>query len=573
VVLCAASDYEALKVHQSWRVLADRLAEARLPTLRFDYPGSGNSLDDGASFEAKLASIRHATRFLMEKAGVSSVTLIGLRLGAALALETAVGQSAVDCIVLVRPVVRGKAYFLEQKALARILAKQKYSGIICESEDGRIEIEGFTLDRDEADAITKIDLLSHYELMARRILIACEPKTSQYNALEARLIELGGLVSKLELSEVAAWVPSAIPTPPPLVDIDSIIEWVREGSHPRQAHSVVSNSMETETFVEIGVQFGETEALRGVLCRPKTKAKGYEREAVLFLNAGGNYHIGPGRTTVEYARHLASQGVASLRMDCVGIGDSAWRIEGPLAAIHHEERVVDVSRAIDELERAGLDNVSVAGLCSGAFLAFRSALKDPRVKRVILADPHFWLPLSKEQLADPTQGIYAQAPSTYLKKTVNLKTWQRMLRGKIRVRPVISFGRQTVERMAKILLQFSWGQTQFSKYGDQRSELERELANLGARGCQTLLVFSGSDPMGGALAREIFATHMGTVDMMRLPKGFTIETVEGADHSFVNRKARREFRRLLTEFVIDLDGSLRADVQAPSKNPSLEAAE
>jgi hypothetical protein len=118
--------------------------------------------------------------------------------------------------------------------------------------------------------------------------------------------------------------------------------------------------------------------------------------------------------------------------------------------------------------------------------------------------------------------------------------------------------------MGKILLQFSWGRTQFSKYGDQRSELERELANLGARGCQTLLVFSdGNDPMGGALAREIFATHMGTVDMMRLPKGFTIETVEGADHSFVNRKARYQFRRLLTEFVIE----------RRSKNPSLEAAE
>jgi hypothetical protein len=117
--------------------------------------------------------------------------------------------------------------------------------------------------------------------------------------------------------------------------------------------------------------------------------------------------------------------------------------------------------------------------------------------------------------------------------------------------------------MGKILSQFSWGRTHFSKNGDQRSELDRELANLGARGCQTLLVFSGSDPMGGALARKIFATQMGTVDMMRLPKGFTIETIEGADHSFVNRKARCQFRRLLTEFVIDLDGldgSLRADV-------------
>jgi len=41
VVMCAAMGYEALCAHQSWRVLADGLAAAGLPTLRFDYPGGG----------------------------------------------------------------------------------------------------------------------------------------------------------------------------------------------------------------------------------------------------------------------------------------------------------------------------------------------------------------------------------------------------------------------------------------------------------------------------------------------------------------------------------------------------
>ena len=43
VVLCGSWEYEALATHQSWRVLADRLAEAGLSTLRFDYLGAGDS--------------------------------------------------------------------------------------------------------------------------------------------------------------------------------------------------------------------------------------------------------------------------------------------------------------------------------------------------------------------------------------------------------------------------------------------------------------------------------------------------------------------------------------------------
>ncbi len=546
-ILCDAWDYEALKIHQSWRVLADRLADAGVPTLRFDYRGCGNSLDNTGtlgSLESKRASIRHAVRFLQENAGVSSVTLIGLRLGAALALETAVGQSAVDRIVLVRPIVRGKVYSAEMKAQAKILAAQKSPGLIRESEDDSIEIEGFTLDRDELDAIAKIDLLSISELMAPRILIAGEAGARQYDALVARLTELGGLVSKLQLSEVAAWAPSAIPTPPPVADIDSIIEWVREGSQSRQAHSIVSGAIETETFVETGIQFRETDTLRGILCRPKTGDKSYEREVVLFINSGANHHIGPGRTTVEHARYLASKGIASLRMDCAGIGDSAWWTEGPLAAIHRDERVVDVSRALDELECAGLDKVSVIGSCSGAFLAFRSALKDPRVKRLIIVDPRFWFPLSKEQLADPSHGIYIQAPSTYLKKGFSLESWRRLSRGKIRIAPLISFGRRILKQKSKKLLaQFSWD-------GGQRPELERKLADLGERGCRTLLVFSGA-PTGGGLSREIFAVHMGSADLTPLPKGLTIVTLEGSDHALVGRKARYQFQQLITKFVID----------------------
>jgi len=76
VVICPGGDYEALSIHQTFRVLADRIAAAGLPTLRFDYPGTGDSLDrNGANPGAavRVAAIRSAIRFMIDQAGVSEV--------------------------------------------------------------------------------------------------------------------------------------------------------------------------------------------------------------------------------------------------------------------------------------------------------------------------------------------------------------------------------------------------------------------------------------------------------------------------------------------------------------------
>jgi pimeloyl-ACP methyl ester carboxylesterase len=404
VVLCAASGYEALGTHQSWRVLADRLAAGGAPTLRFDYPGCGDSLGDGGgpgATEASISSIRQAAEFLREHTGVSEVALIGLRLGAAFALEAALADNAVDGLALVTPVLRGKSFLLEQKALAKVIAARGGANTIEDFSADRISIEGFEFDRDAIDAIMKIDLQSVARPPTRRILIVGEPGSGRYDAFAERLKSLGCAVARSQLSEVGAGRPSTIPTPAPLEDIQSIVDWAREGAREGQARAIVATRrIETEHFVESVLRFGEADRLVGVLCRPRTKTKARGRSAMILLNTGANHHIGSGRTMVEHARFLAGEGHATLRMDCLGIGDSDWLPEGPLAVIHHEERSADVSRAIDALEAAGFDDISAAGVCSGAFLAFRSALKDARIRRLLLVNPQFWLPLSSEQLAD-----------------------------------------------------------------------------------------------------------------------------------------------------------------------------
>lgn len=541
VVLCAASGYEALGTHQSWRVLADHLAVGGLPTLRFDYPGCGDSLGESGgpgATEASISSIRQAAEFLREQTGVSEVALIGLRLGAAFALEAALADNAAYSLALVTPVLRGKSFLLEQRALAKVIAARGGANTVEDFSADRISIEGFEFDRDAMDAIMKIDLQSVARPPARRILIVGEPGSGRYDAFAERLESLGCSVARSQLFEVGAWRPSTIPTPAPLEDIQSIVDWTRDGAREKQAGAVVAaRGIETDSFVETVLRFGEAERLVGVLCHPTTETKERGRPAMILLNTGANHHIGSGRTMVEHARFLAGQGHATLRMDCLGIGDSDWLPEGPLAVIHHEERAVDVSQAIDALEAAGFGDISAAGVCSGAFLAFRAALKDVRIKRLLLVNPQFWLPLSAERLADARQGTFGST-STYLAKALSIDAWRRVLEGQVDRGALLSILREIVARGKKALI------SRFQKLSAPRTRLESELSALGERGCQTLLVLGASDS-----AREIFAEHMAAANMASLPKGLEVEIIQGVDHVFATRDARGVFRRLMASVM------------------------
>ena len=353
VVLCASWEYEALATHQSLRVLADGLAAAGLPTLRFDYFGSGDSLGESAApgaFESSIASIRCAIDALRRLTGVERVALVGHRLGAAFALLAA-RAGDIDRAVLIRPLARGKLYIAEQRALAKIVALREGAHIARNLEPGAIEVEGFRLSAEAVEKIAAIDFTRDEGPVPRRVLIAGEAGSQTYVALGAKLAALGAVVEHRDLAEVSAWGPTPVPTAPPISDSDVLADWLGRcsGAYPHRLDEV---SLQGRSFVETAISFGPAHELTGILCRPNRAESDEGRRVVLFLSSGANSHIGTGRTWVEHARALAERGVASLRMDCLGIGDSRWLSEGPLGSIHHVERVADVSSAIDYLRRA-----------------------------------------------------------------------------------------------------------------------------------------------------------------------------------------------------------------------------
>jgi pimeloyl-ACP methyl ester carboxylesterase len=140
------------------------------------------------------------------------------------------------------------------------------------------------------------------------------------------------------------------------------------------------------TMRERILAFGETGALSGVLAEPAAPAAG--APAALLFNAGIVHRIGAHRLNVKLARALAAAGVASLRFDLSGLGDSA---AAPPGRGFEAQTLEDIRRAGDALAaasgRADARLVSI-GMCSGADNSYRAALADERICGLVLLDPY-----------------------------------------------------------------------------------------------------------------------------------------------------------------------------------------
>lgn len=118
VVLCYPGAQEYGRSHTAYRKLASLLAAEGFDVLRFDYFGTGDSAGESneAELDTAVASIETASRELLDAAEVTRLSLVGMRLGAPLALQAAARLSNVRQVVLWDPVIRGSDYLRELEA-------------------------------------------------------------------------------------------------------------------------------------------------------------------------------------------------------------------------------------------------------------------------------------------------------------------------------------------------------------------------------------------------------------------------------------------------------------------------
>ena len=104
---------------------------------------------------------------------------------------------------------------------------------------------------------------------------------------------------------------------------------------------------------------------------------------MIVVVGGPQYRVGSHRQFVLLGRALASQGIAVLRFDLTGMGDSV----GQAAGFEHCGKDVRDATSFLLESVAGLDRVCLWGLCDGASASLLYGRHDPRVGRMVLLNP------------------------------------------------------------------------------------------------------------------------------------------------------------------------------------------
>lgn len=201
VLMCNPLGQEAVRTHRLFRVVADRLAQRGIHTLRFDYFGTGESdgEDDQGDLQRWATDVLAADAELRRRTQAGGFLWFGARLGASIAALASqnVSAAAPAAIVMWEPVINGPAYWSELQAVhARTLAENLPRSVAKGARTDGSELIGFGVNSALEEQVGAIDLERIVAIRAGRLAVL----SSGADASAALLVErsmASGLAARL----------------------------------------------------------------------------------------------------------------------------------------------------------------------------------------------------------------------------------------------------------------------------------------------------------------------------------------------------------------------------------------
>lgn len=519
VVLCPPVGYEAICSYPTYVQLARHLAASGFPVFRFDYQGTGDAAGDDHEpqrVEAWLASIDAAVAQARLLSGAGKVALAGVRLGATLALEAAPRIGDIDSLLLWAPCASGKAFVRELRAVG------------AEEDDGLLAM-GHHYRHDTLADLQRLEPAKAALAPARRALLIGRDDLPVEGPLPGALRSLGVECDYRVLPGYAAMVGEPREGVLSADTLAALTDWLAASpaaalrDDPVDAATPDLGARPAGTVLESTLLFGSHADLCGVLAQPAA-GPAHDRRgqtAVLLLNVGGNYRIGPHRVYVTAARSLAAAGYRVLRLDIAGIGDSPPAPGTPWANLYSKASAQDVRQAIDALVLQGCREFVLMGICSGSYVAFQAALLEPRVDGVVLMNSRLleWTPGKPGDGWQNSMQQYVKSTDWYRRAAFRPEVWRRLLRGEINVRPIAArFLSLAVARLRRAL---SFG-------AEREASVLAKMKRLCREGVDVLMLVSDADD-----GRDYVEFHFGkSGSRMRAHPGYRMAYVPEADHTF-----------------------------------------
>ncbi|WP_408303193.1 alpha/beta hydrolase [Paraburkholderia sediminicola] len=564
VVLCNPFGYEALCTYHGWREFAEALAARGMPTLRFDYPGTGDSSgneEDPQRLRAWLDSIKGAAAWLRAETGVTRLSLCGLRLGATLAALAADELGGVENLVLLMPPSSGKSYIRELEIQHQSwLSAQHALGLSLDAEAAEtIGAHGFRLYPDSLEMLAKVDLERGAQCPAQRVLLQDLNESARLKRLAAHYQAQGAETDLQIFSEFSRFLLDPSYSEPPAQAFESVLEWL--GAQAVTATGTAVEILGSAATARIEFAHGrETPVVfdggryAGVFCQPSRALEG--APAVLFVNTGGVHRIGDGRFAVLMARHLAAQGIASLRMDIRGLGDSLRRDDGlTLDRVYAQYAVSDASSGVDWLAAAGHPKTVMFGVCTGAYVCIHTALTHPGVVGCAAVN----LPLFVWGGARTRPGAQHVASSVVYRRSMrNPRKWLRLLTGQANGRAIAT---ELARRLwARIAARASTALERLFGQSTPGGAVRRIALELERKGVQTALMYGPLDE--GLDELEIhFGPNGSQLGKLR---NVTANVVGKVDHALFSHAARDAVMAQFDLFLRDRVLGARREVVTPN---------
>jgi pimeloyl-ACP methyl ester carboxylesterase len=556
MVICNPFGYEAICSHRSVRAFAHAAAAMGIPVLRFDYGGTGDSGDIDPAANQLAAWSRDAAAAVDElrrRTGVGRACLLGFRLGALVAALSAANCQSVKALIAVAPITSGRRYLRELRTI-QMGAGQKVNAAGMEGAHS-VEVSGFALSAATVAALNETDLSAVGLPSVPDMLVIDRSESPGARAWAdglsqggARLeyVALPGFVRMMMTAPHLTNIPQtminaardwlarftagepepAVPSPEPRMrDVDS-------GERRFSFATEPSGAILTERPVVLPCE----PRLFGILTEPpRTEAC---RAGVILLNAGATHHVGPNRMYVTLARRWAELGCVVLRIDLAGLGDSAVANGRPENEVYPAPAVEEVAAAVEFMRsRYGITDITLGGLCSGAYHALRAAVTKVPVTRILMVNPlNFFWRQGKTQ-NDLLWLGFVHNPGMYRRQVIPSRFWKKLLARQV-----------NVSRLLKLYAQYGGELLQWIGRDLARSvhvplprDLGNELEEIASRGVDIALVFARGDP-GIALLR-----HQAGSAVERLGRRCRIHTIDGADHIFSPSGPRAALESILTE--------------------------
>jgi alpha-beta hydrolase superfamily lysophospholipase len=560
VLLCSALGREDLSSHYALRVMAQQLATAGLASLRFDYPGcgdSGGTDDDPQALERWIRSIHTAADGLRQLSGASRLVLLGLRAGVLLGWQAALARSDVLGMVAWMPILSGRSYVRELRMLGA-----SSQGVAAGADPAELfEAGGFAMSPTTRLAFQALDAQSEPKPRAARWLVLERDDLTDPQGIPQwveQLRDSGAQVAHERLPGYAAMMLDPHHSQVPRDWCEATLDWVRllistepvraqprSGLPPLPTTVELGQALVTQGVTEQALRLPAGRAqLHGVLSSPSGMPVGQRRSPVVLINAGATRHTGPGRLYTSLARQLAQEGHTVLRFDLAGLGDSPAHPDESPQRVYPRHAVEQVRAAAEFLCREGDGSpVRLIGLCAGGYHALQAALamaQDGRpahhpldIAGVLAINPLvFGDPRQAQTLGTLPAYKAAGEMARYKAGLWSAQRWKKLLRGEINLlHPLRVVARQLVSRWRSALREAA------RRLGCPLSgDVGEQLVTIAAGGVEIGFLFSENDP-GLALLRAEAGSRLNA---LQTAGAVTIAQVAEADHTFTRQVWRHQ---------------------------------